>query len=99
MCNNEEEKLRSLNEEFLGFNGTENYYKYSSLFHRHLLTDGTKYIAEKLGLYWFYDTILSYQMKPSVKLIPFQKWRLERIMRVKIKEAGLWFCIWRIDQL
>ena len=90
MCNTEETtkaKPRELNSEFLGFTGTEKYYRYSPLFPHHL-TDGTKHIADKIGLYWFFDTLLSYQMYAKVKAIHFQTWTLARVQEGKNK--GRW---------
>ena len=70
---------RSLNDEFLGFRGSENYYKHSSLFSNFFLTDGVNHITDKLGLGWFLDIVLSYQGERRVKAIKFQTWTLERI--------------------
>ena len=39
------------------FNGTEKYYRISR---RHLLTDGTKYLAEKAECIWMMDAIASH---------------------------------------
>ena len=39
------------------FTGTEHYYRISR---RHLLTDGTKYLAEKAGAFWMMDAIASH---------------------------------------
>ncbi len=39
------------------FTGTERYYRISR---RHLLTDGTKYLAEKAGCFWMMDAIASH---------------------------------------
>ncbi len=39
------------------FTGTERYYKLSN---RHLLTDGTRYLADKAGAYWFMDATASH---------------------------------------
>jgi len=79
--------LRELNNEFLAFYCTNEYHKYSSLFSQ-CLTDGTNYVAEKLGLYWFYDTILSHQDKAIIRSFNLQIWRLRRI--TEGKESGKW---------
>jgi len=42
------------------FTGTEQYHRFSGLFHKHLLTDGAKYLAEKAGAYWLMDAIASH---------------------------------------
>ena len=39
------------------FTGTEKYYRISR---RHLLTDGTKYLAERAGCFWMMDAIASH---------------------------------------
>ena len=39
------------------FTGTQNYYRISR---RHLLTDGTKYLAEHAECYWMMDAIASH---------------------------------------
>lgn len=42
------------------FTGTEKYYRIT---HRHLLTDGTKYLAENAECYWLMDAIASHLPK------------------------------------
>lgn len=42
------------------FTGTERYYRISR---RHLLTDGTKYLAEQAECFWMMDAIASHLMK------------------------------------
>lgn len=39
------------------FTGTENYYRITQ---RHLLTDGTKYLADQAKCYWLMDAIASH---------------------------------------
>ena len=39
------------------FTGTERYYRISR---RHLLTDGTKYLAEEAECFWMMDAVASY---------------------------------------
>ena len=85
---------RSLNDEFLGFRGSENYYRHSDLFSKFFLTDGVKHITEKLGLCWFLDTVLSYQGKRTVKAIKFQIWTLERLSE---GNAGQWQVVLYLD--
>ena len=70
---------RYLNDEFLGFWGSENYHKHSSIFENYFITDGIKHVTDKLGLCWFLDTVLSYQGERVVKAIKFQIWTIERI--------------------
>lgn len=47
------------------FTGTEAYHRWSMLFPRIVLTDGTKYLAEEAGAYWLMDVIASHI--PSIK--------------------------------
>jgi len=79
---------RYLNDEFLAFRGSENYYSFSDLFSNFVITDGIKHITDKLGLLWFIDTALSYQGHEEVKEIMFQIWTLERISSGE--KAGQW---------
>ena len=87
---------RFLNNEFLGFRGSENYYRHSNLFFKFFLTDGVKHITEKLGLCWFLDTVLSYQGERSVKAINFQIWTLERL--IEGENAGQWKVVLYLDK-
>ena len=99
MENQENTKVerRSLNDEFLGFRGSENYYKHSYIFAKFFLTDGVKHITDKLGLCWFIDTVLSYQGKSAMKAIKFQIWTLERI--TEGKNAGEWKVVLYLDSI
>jgi hypothetical protein len=99
MENQENTKVerRSLNDEFLGFRGSENYYRHSSIFAKFFLTDGIKHITDKLGLCWFLDTVLSYQGSRSVKAIKFQIWTLERI--TSGQKAGEWKVVLYLDSI
>ena len=94
---NVKQERRSLNDEFLGFRGSENYYRHSNLFSKFVLTDGVKHITDKLGLCWFLDTVLSYQGNRSVKAINFQIWTLERI--TEGKNAGQWNVVLYLDNI
>ena len=93
---NKKSERRSLNDEFLGFRGSENYYRHSNLFFKFFLTDGVKHITEKLGLYWFLDTVLSYQGEKLVKAINFQIWTLERL--TEGENAGQWKVVLYLDK-
>jgi hypothetical protein len=86
---------RSLNDEFLGFRGSENYYRHSDIFSKFVLTDGVKHITDKIGLCWFLDTVLSYQGDRAVKAIKFQIWTLERI--TEEENAGQWQVVLYFD--
>src|SRR5664280_3680145 len=93
---NKKSERRSLNDEFLGFRGSENYYRHSNLFSKFVLTDGVKHITEKLGLCWFLDTVLSYQGEKVVKAIKFQIWTLERL--IEGENAGQWKVVLYLDK-
>ena len=94
---NKKSERRSLNDEFLGFRGSENYYRHSDLFSKFFLTDGVKHITDKLGLCWFIDIVLSYQGKSAMKAIKFQIWTLERI--TEGKNAGEWKVVLYLDSI
>ena len=94
---NKKSERRFLNDEFLGFRGSENYYRHSNLFFKFFLTDGVKHITEKLGLCWFLDTVLSYQGERSVKAINFQIWTLERL--IEGENAGEWKVVLYLDSI
>jgi hypothetical protein len=61
------------------FYGTESYHKFSILFKNLVLTDGTKYLAEKADALWLMDIIGSYQPKclKDPMLRDFQLWTLK----------------------
>ena len=88
---------RYLNDEFLGFRGSENYHEHSSIFENYFITDGIKHVTDKLGLCWFLDTVLSYQGKRSVKNIFFQIWTLERITWGE--KTGQWRVVLYMDSI
>lgn len=46
--------------ELAQFTGTERYYRYSPLFPKVLLTDGTKRMAESCDAYWLLDVVASH---------------------------------------
>ena len=87
---------RSLNDEFLGFRGSEKYYRHSNLFSKFYITDGVKHITDKIGLCWFLDTVLSYQCERVVKAIKFQIWTLERL--IEGESAGQWKVVMYLDK-
>jgi len=64
------------------FTGTTGYFRPQPLlFPCFLLTDGTRYLAEKAEAFWLFDAIASLQAHPKVKghekLNELQFWRLE----------------------
>lgn len=62
------------------FTGTTQYYRYSKLFPFLLLTDGTKFLAERGECYWLFDKIATLQIVPAIKEHPklrqIQFWKL-----------------------
>ncbi|NJL42457.1 MAG: hypothetical protein HC856_01605 [Pseudanabaena sp. RU_4_16] len=76
------------------FTGTTQYYRYSPLFRRMVLTDGTRYLAEVGECYWLFDHIASLQAHPAIKEHPelkdIQFWRLE----VREDQAATLTCEW-----
>jgi Family of unknown function (DUF6876) len=63
-------------EDLDNFTGTSLYHKWSALFPRAVLTDGTKFLADTAGAYWLMDAIASHQDK-ALKSEPFQVWKLK----------------------
>jgi len=59
------------------FTGSEKYYRIGK---RHLLTDGTKYLAEKASGFWMMDAITSHLSEIST-----EEWFV--IVRVKLTQA------------
>ena len=57
--------IEEIKQELGNFYGTEQWHRYSPLFHNVMLTDGAKYIAETCGAYWLMDVISSHL--PSVR--------------------------------
>lgn len=69
------------------FTGSDNYIKWSILFRRHYLTDGTNYLAKTAGCYWLMDIIASHHAKAMKypRLQQMQIW----ILKVKGSEAKI----------
>ncbi len=65
------------------FTGTENYYRISR---RHLLTDGTKYLADAAECYWMMDAIASHLSE-----IGIQDWFVQVRMTVKNSRATMFY--------
>jgi hypothetical protein len=63
-----------LEAELQQFTGTEHYYKY--MFNI-VLTDGTKYLADRAGAYWLMDVVASWQTAKKVACERFQLWKLD----------------------
>ena len=69
--------MENANNYFGSSNGSENFYCHSqTLFH---YTDGVKIMAEKAGVYWLIDLIISHQCKKEVNKERFQVWKLTRV--------------------
>jgi hypothetical protein len=88
---------RYLNDEFLELRASENYNSLSALFSGLSMTNGLKFVIDKLGLHWFIDTVLSYQRNAEVKAITFQIWTLERITAGG--KAGQWRVVLYLDSI
>lgn len=64
------------------YNCSETWHRFSSLFRRHLLSDGCHYVAEDAGAYWLFDAICSYHSKVMTlarkdrRLAEMQIWKL-----------------------
>jgi len=65
-------------EDLAFFSGSEGFYRYSPLFPKTLLTDGSKYVADKGQAYWLMDAISSWQTRKKVRQEEFQVWKLKR---------------------
>jgi hypothetical protein len=75
----EEEIMEIQFSELSQFTGTEHYYRISR---KHLLTDGTKYLAEKAGAHWMMDAIASHLSE-----IGTNSWFVSVCMQVKKHKA------------
>lgn len=68
-----------LQEKLNQFTGTQSYHRFG-LFPSHLLTDGTKFLADETQSFWLMDIISSYQLHKKIlknpKLQEFQIWKL-----------------------
>jgi hypothetical protein len=65
--------------ELAHFTGTESYtnLRYPWLKKHFLLTDGTKYLAEKASAFWLMDAIASHQTNGQLAAEEFQFWTLD----------------------
>jgi hypothetical protein len=68
--------MRTANDLFRGYNGTEEIYRNSFL--RLHYTEGVKAVLEQLDCYWFLDVVGSYQIENKFKKEEFQVWELTR---------------------
>ncbi len=64
--------------ELQNFSSSDTFTRWSPLFRRDVLTEGTHYLAEQAGAYWLMDAIASHQHDPLVKAEDFQVWTLQR---------------------
>jgi hypothetical protein len=58
------------------FTGTENWYRHG-LLRRITFTDGVKYLAEHAQCWWLIDDIAIMQLRPEVRAVDFQFWKLK----------------------
>ena len=75
-------ETNTIKRELSQFHGTEEYHKHlfpgkSPL----LLTDGCKYVRDKLESFWLFDAILSYQNHKALKDINFQIWEFKQLKK------------------
>lgn len=93
----EKEKLNPA--DFSQFTGTTAYYQYSPLFANFLLTDGTKFLAEKAECYWLMDKIAALQIHPTIKNHPqlrtIQFWKLT----VHDDRSATLLCEWDYNEM
>jgi hypothetical protein len=59
------------------FIGSQEYYRWSKLFHKHVLTEGVRYLCEKAQAYWLVDAIASYHSKAMKLGLSIQFWKLK----------------------
>ena len=73
-----DKSVKSANEKYRQYTGTEDWYKYMA---GYLLTDGTHGIATETESFWFLDVIVSYKFdkKQRMKNVYSQRWMLQRI--------------------
>ena len=69
--------MKNCNEDFTHCTGTERLHK-AGVSGRINATDGVVEIAEATKSFWLIDLITSHQIYESVKMTPFQVWRLNR---------------------
>lgn len=70
--------LPKVQETLAQFHGSDQWHKWSALFHRDLLTDGALFVAEECGAYWLMDAIASWQCDKKVRGEEFQVWHLTK---------------------
>ncbi len=44
-----------------------------------MLTDGCAFVRERMGAWWLFDAILSYQQDNRLNDVPFQIWELKQL--------------------
>jgi hypothetical protein len=69
--------LLQIRETLAQFSGSEQWYKWSAIFRRDLLTDGAHFVAEECAAYWLMDAIASWQCDRKVRAEEFQVWHLD----------------------
>lgn len=68
--------MKTANELFSDYSGTDQYYRNSFL--RVTYTSGVRAVLEQLDCYWFLDIVGSYQIEAKFKKEAFQNWELKR---------------------
>ncbi|MDO5664460.1 MAG: hypothetical protein Q4G63_04275 [Bacteroidia bacterium] len=69
-------ETKNCNLVYNGHTCTEHYYRYILGYH---FTDGVMDVAKTEQCFWFFDVVISAQLKPKVKNEEFQVWVLNRI--------------------
>lgn len=73
--------MENLQSELDQFVGTTDYYRYSTLFQYWVLTDGTRFLAERANAYWLMDAIASNCTHLDPRNYPFI------VVKLKVKEG------------
>ncbi len=69
------------------FSASLQWYRWSALFPKDLLTDGALFVANECQAYWLMDAIASWQYEKKVRVEEFQVWRLNKD---SVNSGGHW---------
>lgn len=75
-------------EDLSQFYGTDGYFRWSRLFRQHVLTDGTKHVAEAGQAYWLFDAIASHHPKVMKKAQVDPRLREIQFWELKVKDRS-----------
>ena len=65
-----------INDTLQNFSGSEQFHRWSPLYRKHLLTEGTNWLADEVGAFWLMDLIASHQHE--IKDQDFQVWKMTK---------------------